>query len=139
MKAWKPALAAIIAAMIAFFAPLPYFISYPGDDGMIHTLTPDTPVSMNMWGFYPSYFDFFEKDFDLFFQASGQELKSEYYIPSLIDSLIRSGERRTQVLECDAEWFGVTYKEDKAFVSARLNALLEEGVYPFHLWMKGGL
>jgi NDP-sugar pyrophosphorylase family protein len=114
-------------------------ISYPGDDGSVHELTPDTPVSMNMWGFYPSYFDFFEKDFDLFFQSFGQELKSEYYIPSLIDSLIRSGERRTQVLECDAEWFGVTYREDKEFVSARLNALLDEGVYPFHLWMKGGL
>ena len=111
-------------------------ISYPAEDGSTKVLTPDTPVSMNMWGFYPSYFTFFEADFDAFFKASGQELKSEYYIPSLIDSLIKSGERQTQVLECDAEWFGVTYREDKEFVSERLNTLLDEGVYPYHLWGK---
>ncbi|MDZ4747785.1 MAG: nucleotidyltransferase [Saprospiraceae bacterium] len=109
-------------------------ISYPAEDGSNNVLTPDTPVSMNMWGFYPSYFHFFEEDFDVFFKTSGQELKSEYYIPSLIDSLIRSGDRRTQVLECDAEWFGVTYREDKEFVSERLANLLDEGVYPYHLW-----
>jgi hypothetical protein len=109
-------------------------ISYPAEDGSIKVLTPETPVSMNMWGFYPSYFDFFVKDFDAFFNAHGQELKSEYYIPSLVDSLIQSGERQTQVLECDAEWFGVTYREDKEFVSSRLSNLLDEGVYPYHLW-----
>lgn len=109
-------------------------IFYPGEDGSTIILPPDTPVSMNMWGFYPSYFDFFNKDFDLFYRMYGQELKSEYYIPSLIDSLIRTGERRTRVLECDAEWFGVTYREDKSFVSGRLEALITEGVYPEKLW-----
>jgi hypothetical protein len=89
---------------------------------------------MNMWGFYPSYFTFFEKQFESFLKESGQELKSEYYIPTLVDDLIASGKRRTRVLSCDAEWFGVTYREDKDFVSGRLHKLIDEGVYTKNLW-----
>ena len=109
-------------------------ISFPGDNGEIRTLSPDTPVSMNMWGFFPSYFDYFEKEFGIFLAEFGQELKSEYYIPKLIDTLIRTKERQTRVLTCDAEWFGVTYREDKDFVSDRLNKLIEAGVYSRDLW-----
>lgn len=109
-------------------------ISYPGEDGQVQLLNSNDPVSMNMWGFYPSYFTFFENQFDDFLKSSGSELKSEYYIPTLIDHLIISGERQTKVLHCDAEWFGVTYREDKEFVTARLNELLREGVYPMNLW-----
>ena len=109
-------------------------ISFPSEDGTIRILTGDTPVSMNMWGFYPSYFDYFESQFDVFLQDHGHDLKSEFYIPTLVDQLIKSNERQTKILRCDAEWFGVTYREDKVFVSERLDALLAEGVYPFHLW-----
>jgi dTDP-glucose pyrophosphorylase len=109
-------------------------ITYPDDDGTTKTLSADAPVSMNMWGFYPSYFTYFEREFVDFLRDYGQELKSEYYIPTLVDSLIHSGERQTKVLHCDAEWFGVTYREDKAFVSDRLERLIKEGVYPQRLW-----
>lgn len=109
-------------------------ISFPTDDGQVRTLSPDTPVSMNMWGFYPSYFDFFERQFGEFMYHHGQELKSEYFIPTLVDTLILSGERNTKILTCDAEWFGVTYKEDKEYVSARLDKLIGEGVYSGELW-----
>jgi dTDP-glucose pyrophosphorylase len=109
-------------------------ISYPAEDGTAKILSSDTPVSMNMWGFYPSYFTYFEREFVDFLRDYGQELKSEYYIPTLVDTLIHSGERQTKVLYCDAEWFGVTYKEDKAFVSERLDKLIEDGVYPVRLW-----
>lgn len=109
-------------------------ISYPGENGETITLGPDTLVSMNMWGFHPSYFTYFENEFAEFLQNEGHELKSEYYIPTLIDTLIHKKERDTKVLSCDAEWFGVTYREDKPFVSQRLNDLIEEGVYPEKLW-----
>ncbi len=109
-------------------------ISFPDEEGRIELLTPETPVSMNMWGFYPSYFQFFEEAFDQFLRQSGHDLKAEYYIPALIDDLIKSGKRKTRVLHCDAEWFGVTYREDKAFVSERLNELIRDGVYPENLW-----
>ena len=109
-------------------------ISFPAEDGTTRYLDAETPVSMNMWGFYPSYFSFFEEQFDLFLREHGQELKSEFYIPTLIDHLIQTKQRKTKILHCDAEWFGVTYTEDKAFVSARLSELLKEGVYPENLW-----
>ncbi len=109
-------------------------ISFPGADGINHILLPDTPVSMNMWGFFPSYFNYFEHEFGIFLANEGQELKSEYYIPKLIDTLIQSGERKTKVLTCDAEWFGVTYREDKEFVSERLDKLIDAGVYKKDLW-----
>jgi len=108
-------------------------INFPEGDS-IRILSPDSPVSMNMWGFYPSYFDFFEKQFDTFLEKNQNDLKAEFYIPTLVDTLIRNKERQTKVLHCDAEWFGVTYREDKEFVSARLNDLITEDVYPEKLW-----
>lgn len=97
-------------------------------------LSKDTPVSMNMWGLYPSYFTFFEEQFADFLAKEGKDLKSEFYIPTLIDTLIKNGQRQTRVLHSESEWFGVTYKEDKDFVSGRLKDLLEDGVYPYKLW-----
>ena len=108
-------------------------ISFPEDDS-VRILPPSTPVSMNMWGFYPSYFDFFEKQFDVFLGENIDDLKAEFYIPTLVDNLIRNKERQTKVLYSDSEWFGVTYREDKEFVSSRLQNLLDEGVYPYDLW-----
>jgi hypothetical protein len=109
-------------------------ISFPTPEGGTRTILPDTLVSMNMWGFYPSYFHYFEQEFGNFLQAKGQDLKSEYYLPTLIDTLIITQERQTKILSCDAEWFGVTYREDKAYVSERLNGLIEKGVYKKNLW-----
>ncbi len=109
-------------------------ITYPLEDGTRRILPGDTPVSMNMWGFYPSYFRYFESQFADFLKKEGQDLKSEFYIPTLVDHLIRTRERQTRVLYCDAEWFGVTYREDKPYVSERLSQLIAAGVYPEKLW-----
>ncbi len=109
-------------------------ISYPGEDGTVNLLSGDDPVSMNMWGFYPSYFRYFEREFTQFMKTNISNVKAEYYIPTLIDQLIISGERKTKVLHCDAEWFGVTYREDKQFVSERLERLIGDEVYPEKLW-----
>jgi dTDP-glucose pyrophosphorylase len=112
------------------------FISYPDKNNQPVFLSKDDHVSMNMWGFYPSYFPFFEEQFGEFLKEHGQDLKAEYYIPTLVDHLIRTGRRKTRVLHSESEWFGVTYKEDKDFVSGRLKDLLEDGVYPYNLWEK---
>ena len=67
---------------------------------------------------------------------NGDELKSEYFIPLLIDELINEGLEKIKVLSCDAEWFGVTYKEDKPIVVDKLNRLIARGDYPLALWSK---
>lgn len=108
-------------------------ISYPeGDD--VNLLSEDSLVSMNMWGFYPSYFDYFEKYFKDFLSKEGALPTSEYYIPELIDLLIRTDQSKVKVLSSDSEWFGVTYQEDKPFVIEKLQKLIDEGFYPKHLW-----
>lgn len=89
---------------------------------------------MNMWGFYPSYFDYFDKNFRVFLDEHGSNPTSEYYIPDLIDLLIKEGSAIVKVLSSDSEWFGVTYQEDKPFVTQKLQELIDEGFYPNNLW-----
>ena len=109
-------------------------ISYPNENGSESYLDKDTLVSMNMWGFYPSYFDYCEESFERFLKLRGDEPKSEFFIPLLMDELINSGKEQIEVLSCDAEWFGVTYREDKPKVVEKLNRLIAQGVYPLSLW-----
>ena len=111
-------------------------ITFPDQEGGYQVLPSNTPVSMNMWAFYPSYFDHFSRLFPKFLANEERDDKSEYYIPMLIDSLIASKEKKVKVLRCTEDWFGVTYKEDKPFVSERLNKLIETKVYPQNLWLK---
>ena len=95
-------------------------------------LDPTCPVSMNFWGFTPEYFDYSEEVFKEFLDgalASGN-LKAEFFIPYIVDKLIARGEASVKVLDCDAKWFGVTYKEDRPFTVEKINALISAGVYP---------
>ena len=84
---------------------------------------------MNFWGFTPAIFEPLEAHFEAFLQANGQEPKSEYYLPSLIDSLIKTGEVECSVLQTESPWFGVTYPEDKARVVECIQKLTDAGVY----------
>ena len=86
-------------------------------------------VSMNFWGFTPAIFEPLEAHFEAFLQANGQEPKSEYYLPSLIDSLVKTGEVECSVLQTESPWFGVTYPEDKARVVECIQKLTDAGVY----------
>lgn len=108
-------------------------ITFPKEDGVGH-LEPKTPASMNLWTFYPDYFDYCGKMFAEFLELRGSEEKSEFFIPLLIEKLIKSGEMKVEVLSCDEEWFGVTYQKDKPVVVQRINKLIEEGRYPSNLW-----
>ena len=99
-----------------------------------HALNPKSPVSMNFWGLKPNVFGFLKEGFSRFLTEHGQELKSEYYIPLLVNDNIVNGNIRTRVIECDSPWFGVTYIEDKPIVKGRISELIGEGIYPEHLW-----
>jgi len=91
-------------------------------------------VSMNFWGFTPAYFKDLRVSFEKFIQKNGNNLKSELYIPTVLSELIDEQKASVKVLSSAAEWFGVTYKEDRSFVVDRLKNLTEEGVYPSPLW-----
>ena len=103
------------------------------EDGR-HPLGPKTPVSMNFWGLKPNVFGYLKEGFAGFLTNRGHELKSEYYIPLLINDNIVNGNIRTKVIECDSPWFGVTYIEDKPIVQGRIAQLIADGVYPEQLW-----
>jgi len=93
-------------------------------------LSGDELVSMNMWGFTPDLMPLLDAKFTAFLHASGTELKSECYIPLVVDELIREGLCEVDVLPTASAWFGVTYREDKPFVSASIAKLIAEGRYP---------
>ena len=92
------------------------------------------PVSMNVWGFTPDLFDHLRDMFVDFLHKEGDEMKSEYLIPTVINNLIRSGEKDIHVLRTGSKWFGVTYKEDKPFVTEQVQLLVDHGVYPKQLF-----
>ncbi len=97
-------------------------------------LDPLAPVSMNFWGFTPWIFGKLEAYFEAFLGSLAPDaIKAECLLPVFVDSLMHSGEMAVQVLKTDAQWFGVTYKEDKPAVQADLRALHESGVYPASL------
>jgi len=110
-------------------------IRYPEGEDKIK-LSEDSLVSMNMWGFYPSYFEHFDKHFREFLDKEANNPVSEYYIPDLIDYLMKNDMAIVKVLSSDSDWFGVTYQDDKPFVVERLNSLIKSGFYPKKLWDK---
>ena len=109
-------------------------IVFPDENGNEVEIPFDTPVSMNMWGFTPEYFEYTEEAFKEFLKISGQELKTEFYIPTLVNDLIKAGKATCQVLDTPAKWFGVTYADDRQMVVDKIQALVEAGVYPNKLF-----
>lgn len=103
-------------------------------DGRLEPLAEDTVVSMNMWGFTPALFPQLEAAFIAFLKEQGQQLKSECYIPSVVDGLIKQGEATTDVVNTAARWLGMTYTEDKPIVREGIRALIAAGEYPAKLW-----
>ena len=103
---------------------------YTEDDGKTWTaMSPDTVVSMNLWGFMPDLFDYAADGFVDFLKEKINVPKSEYFLPSVVSKLIESGEKRVKVMVAEDKWYGVTYKEDKDTVSAALNKMADEGLY----------
>ena len=104
------------------------------DNGVDVEIPFETPVSMNMWGFTPEYFTYTEEAFKAFLTENSQELKAEFYIPTLVNDMIKSGKATCQVLDTTAKWFGVTYADDRQMVVDKIQALVDAGVYPNKLF-----
>ncbi len=89
-----------------------------------------SPVSMNFWGFMPSFFGYLQRDFATFLKDNISKPKAEFLIPTVVDGLIKSGTITCKVLTCNAKWFGVTYKEDRPIVVEKFAQLTKAGEYP---------
>ena len=109
---------------------------YYAEKGQDHEVSEDSVVSMNFWGFTPDYFDWSEELFKVFLASDDVKTnpKAEFFIPYVADVLIKRHDASFKVLNCDAKWFGVTYKEDRPDVVAKIGRLIEQGVYPRSLW-----
>ena len=109
-------------------------IVFTDENGIVQRLEANTPVSMNLWGFTPDYFDYSEREFRTFLDNSIDTPKSEFYIPSCVDTLVKNGEATVKVLDTDSRWFGVTYAEDRPGVVAKFAELHADGTYPEKLF-----
>ena len=89
---------------------------------------------MNMWCFTPDFFTKTEALFVEFLKENGMELKKEFYIPFVVDYLIKHGSEECEVISSPERWFGVTFKEDRPLVVAKFAQLAEQGVYPTPLY-----
>ena len=91
---------------------------------------------MNMWGFTPDYFDYSEAYFKEFLsdKKNMENLKAEFFIPLMVNKLINEKTATVKVLDTTSKWFGVTYAADRDSVVARIQSLIDEGVYPSHLF-----
>jgi dTDP-glucose pyrophosphorylase len=98
------------------------------------SISEKTPVSMNMWGFTPDYFDYSLEYFKDFLAKQGDKLKSEYYIPLAVNNLIVEKRATCKVLDTTSKWFGVTYAEDRPQVVLKINELIRKGIYPNKLF-----
>ena len=105
-------------------------ITFNDENGVAQYLEPTTPVSMNLWGFTPDYFEYSEREFVTFLEKDINTPKSEFFIPLVIDTLIKNGEATVKVLDTDSKWFGVTYAADRPGVVAKLEELHAAGEYP---------
>ncbi len=106
----------------------PEGIGFTDDEGRLHLLAADTPVSMNFWGFHPSLFASLEQQFRAFVQQNAHNPRAEFYIPSAVSQLLHQERIRVKVETCESLWYGVTYPEDKATVQTALAQLYPGGL-----------
>lgn len=109
-------------------------IVFTDENGEVQTLDPKVPVSMNLWGFTPDYFDYSEREFKKFLDKDINTPKAEFFIPLCIDTLIKNGEATVKVLDTDSRWFGVTYAADRPGVVEKFASLAADGTYPSPLF-----
>ncbi len=109
---------------------------YHDPDGNITPMSGSEPVSMNMWGFTPTYFDHIRQQFVEFLSdpANIENLKSEFLLPLSVADLVNQNKATVQVLSSADAWFGVTFPEDKPVVQASICKLIDGGIYPRNLW-----
>ncbi|WP_031530664.1 nucleotidyltransferase family protein [Dyadobacter crusticola] len=109
-------------------------VIYFEEDGAKTELAPETPVSMNFWGFKPTMFPLTKEFFETYARENINTPKAEFYIPTVMTKIIEGKLGNCRVFRSSSDWFGVTYPEDKPNVQASLAALHESGEYPDKLW-----
>jgi hypothetical protein len=109
-------------------------IRFIDENGEKIVLDETTPVSMNMWGFTPDYFDYSEEYFKDFLRKNMDNLKSEYFIPLMVNELVTKNIARVKVLDTASKWFGVTYIADRQGVVDKIRTLIDAGEYPDKLF-----
>ena len=107
---------------------------YTDAAGQVHSLTGDEVVSLNLWGFTPSIFEHLRRELVSFLKEQGQNEKAEFFIPTVVNTLVGSGEAKLRVLRTPDSWFGVTYREDRPRVAQSVRELIQRGDYPERLW-----
>ena len=103
-------------------------------DVEIRPIKRETIVSMNFWGFTPEIFNYVDNIFENFLSNNWKKLKSELFIPTVVNELLQTKKATVKVLESDAKWLGVTYPEDKEYVTQSLRKLKNQELYPKQLW-----
>lgn len=111
-------------------------VCYKDEEGKWVAVEDNTPVSMNMWGFTPDYFEYSDEYFKEFLSDAKnmENLKAEFFIPLVVNKLIHEGTATVKVLDTTSKWFGVTYAADRQATVDRIQKLIEEGVYPNRLF-----
>ena len=111
-------------------------VAYKDENGNWVNIADTTPVSMNVWGFTPDYFEYSDKFFKDFLDAPETKAnpKAEYLIPWVVNKLINDGTATCEVLDTTSKWFGVTYSADRPGVVAKIQKLVDDGVYPNKLF-----
>ncbi len=104
------------------------------EEGKTFQVSDASKVSMNFWCFDPEVFSFIETIFHEFLSKSGQDSKSEFFIPIIGDRFIHEGKGQIKIIPTDSSWFGVTYKEDAPSVQENINKLVASGDYPEKLY-----
>lgn len=111
-------------------------VCYKDEEGKWVAVEDNTPVSMNMWGFTPDYFEYSDEYFKEFLSDAKnmENLKAEFFIPLVVNNLIHEGTATVKVLDTTSKWFGVTYAADRQATVDRIQKLIEDGVYPNQLF-----
>jgi dTDP-glucose pyrophosphorylase len=109
-------------------------IAYIDETGKSFYLDERTTVSMNFWGFTPSFFNHLQTGFHEFIKNNANSPKAEFYIPTLINDLLKQKKVSVRILPCNDQWFGMTYREDRELVVSKIRELVNAGVYPDNLW-----
>lgn len=109
-------------------------IKFKDENDQMVEIPENTPVSMNMWGFTPEYFDYSDEQFVDFLIKNQENPKAEYFIPLVVNELIVTGQAKVKVLDTISKWFGVTYADDRPAVVQRIQDLVNSGEYPEKLF-----
>lgn len=99
-----------------------------------HEIDENTIVSMNCWGLPAEFFGYAAESFREFLESGGDMLKKEFYLPDAVKKYLAASGNRAKVITTPSKWFGVTYKEDRAAVTANIKSAIEKGIYPGELW-----